>query len=100
MHKRVAKEQLDIARDDDHQYVCGSQLFPADHKLDEAVCCNHSLTCSSLMESNLYNANSSTLNKLVDSSAVLLCSSSGIKHLAPKRSEQLGCNQIVQTSAW
>jgi hypothetical protein len=63
-HKRFAAEQLDIACDDDNQYVCGSQLFPAGHKLDEAVYCNHSLTCSSLVESNLYKANSSTLNKL------------------------------------
>jgi hypothetical protein len=96
MHKSFSADQLDIACDDDNQYVCGSQLFPAGHKLDEAVCCNHSLTCSSLVESNLYKANSATLNKLADSFAVSLCSSCGTKHLAPKRSEQLGCNQILQ----
>jgi hypothetical protein len=62
MHKRFVAEQLDIACDDDNQYVCGSQLFPAGHKLNEAVYCNHSLTCSSLVEAKLYNANSSTLN--------------------------------------
>jgi hypothetical protein len=100
MHKRFAAEQLDIACDDDSQYVCGSQLFPAGHKLHEAVYCNHSLTCSSLVEANLYNANASTLNKLADSFAVSLCSSCGIEHLAPERSEQLGCDQSVQTSAW
>jgi hypothetical protein len=43
MHKRFAEEQLDIACDDDNQIVCGSQLFPAGLKLDEAVYCNHSL---------------------------------------------------------
>jgi hypothetical protein len=99
MQKRFAAEQLVIACDDDNQFVCGSQLFPAGHKLDEAVYCNHSLTCSSLMESNLYKANSSTLNKLVDSFSVLLCSSCGIEHLAPERSEQLSCNQTLQTTA-
>jgi hypothetical protein len=45
MHKRFVAEQLDIACDDDNQYVCGSQLFPVGHKLNEAVYCNHSLTC-------------------------------------------------------
>jgi hypothetical protein len=80
-------------------YVCGSQLFPAGHKLDEAVCCNHSLTCSSLVESNLCRVNSSTLIKLADSFAVSICSSCAIEHLAPKRSEQLGCNQTLQTFA-
>jgi hypothetical protein len=63
MHKCFAAEQLDIACDDDNQYVCGSHLFPSGHKLDEAAYCKHSLTCSSLVESNLYKANSSTLNK-------------------------------------
>jgi hypothetical protein len=100
MHKRFAEEQLAIACDNDNQYVCGSQLFPAGHKLEEAVYCNHSLTCSSLVEANLYNANASTLSKLADSFAVSLCSSCGIEHLAPDRSEQLGCNQTVQLSAW
>jgi hypothetical protein len=100
MHKRFAEEQLAIACDDDNQYVCGSQLFPAGHKLEEAMYCNHSLTCSSLVEANLYNANASTRSKLADSFAVSLCSSCGIEHLAPDRSEQLGCNQTVRTSAW
>jgi hypothetical protein len=100
MHKWFAEEQLAIACDNDSQYVCGSQLFPAGHKLEEAVYCNHSLTCSSLVEANLYNANASTLSKLADSFAVSLCSSCGIEHLAPDRSEQLGCNQTVRTSAW
>jgi hypothetical protein len=100
MHKRSVAELLGIACDGDNQSVCESQLFPAGHKLDEAVFCNQSLTCSSLMESNLYNANSSTLNKLADSFAVSWCSSCRIEHLAPERSEQLGCNQIVQSSAW
>jgi hypothetical protein len=58
------------------------------------------MTCSSLVEANLYNANSSTLNKLADSFAVSLCVSCGIEHLAPERSDQLGCDQSVQTSAW
>jgi hypothetical protein len=92
MPKRFTAGQLDMACDDDNQYVCGSQLFPAGHKLDEAVYCNHSLTCSLLMESNLYKANASPLNKLADSFAVSLCCSCGIEHLAPERSEQLGCN--------
>jgi hypothetical protein len=48
MHKRFAAEQLDIACANDNQYICGSQLFPEGHKLDEAVYGNHSLTCSSL----------------------------------------------------
>jgi hypothetical protein len=93
--KHVAAEQLDFACNDDNEYGCGSQLFPAGHKLDEEVYCNHSLTCSSLVESNLYKANSSTLNKLADSFAVPLYSSCGIEHLAPERSEQLGCNQTL-----
>jgi hypothetical protein len=92
MHKRFAEEQLAIACDNDNQYVCGSQLFPAGHKLKEAVYCNHSLTCSSLV-----NANAPTRSKLADSFAVSLCSSCGIEQLAPDRSEQLGCNQTVQT---
>jgi hypothetical protein len=99
MHRRFAAEQLDIACADDNQYVCGSQLFPAGHKLDEAVYGNHSLTCSSLVEFSLYKANSTTLNKLADSFAVSLCSSCGIEHLRPERSEQLVCNQTVQTAA-
>jgi hypothetical protein len=99
MHKRFAAERLDIACDDDNQYVCGSQLFPPGHKLDEAVCCNHSLTRSSLVESNLYKPNSSTRNKLADSFEASLYSSCSIEHLAPERSEQLGCNQTLQTSA-
>jgi hypothetical protein len=90
MHKLFVAEQLDIACNDDNQCVCGSQLFPDGHKLNEAVYCNHSLTCSSLVKANLYNANSSTLNKLADSFAVSLCSSCGIEHLEPERSEQLG----------
>jgi hypothetical protein len=64
MHKRFSGEQLAITCDDDHQYVCGSRLFPAGHKLDEAVYCNYSLTCSSLMDSNLYNANSCAMPTL------------------------------------
>jgi hypothetical protein len=99
MHKSFAAEQLDIACDDDNQYVCGLQLFPAHHKLDEAAYCNQSLTCSSLVESHLYKANSSTLNKLADSLAVSMCSSRGMEHLALERPEQLGCNQTLQTSA-
>jgi hypothetical protein len=73
MHNLFAAEQLDIACNNDNQYVCGSQLFPAGHKLDEAVYC--SLICSSLVESNLYKANSSTLKKLADIFSVLLWSS-------------------------
>jgi hypothetical protein len=92
MHKHFAAEQLDIACDDDNQNVCGSQVLAAGHKLDEAVHCSHSMTFSSQAESNLYKANSSTLSKLADSFAVSLCSSCRIEHLAPERSEQLGCN--------
>jgi hypothetical protein len=29
-----------------------------------------------------------------------VCSSFGIEHLAPERSEQFGCNQSIQTSGW
>jgi hypothetical protein len=101
MHKRFAAEQLDmLACANDNQYVCGSQLFPAGHKLYEAVGGNHSLTWSSPVRSSLYKANSATLNKIADSLAVSLCSSCGIEHLPPERSEQLGCNQTVQASAW
>jgi hypothetical protein len=99
MHKCFEAEQLDIACHDDDQYVCGSQLFPSGNTLDEAVYCNHSLARSSLVDSYLYKANSSTVNKLADSLAVSMCSSRGIEHLAPERSEQLDCNQTLQTSA-
>jgi hypothetical protein len=90
MQKQFAADQLDIACNYDNQYVCGSQFSLAGHILNEAVYCNHSLTCSSLVEPNLCTANSSSLNKLADSFAVWLCTSCGIKHLAPGRSEQLG----------
>jgi hypothetical protein len=69
MDKCLAAEQLDIARDDDNQYVCGSPLFPSGRKLDEAVYCNHSLTCSSLVDDNTSTVYCNKLTYLLESTS-------------------------------
>lgn len=83
------QEQLDIVRNDDCVYVCGSALFPAEHSLCKWVTCNTALSCAEPMETTLYSIGTTVAVKL--GWGKNMCSACGTDTVDSERRKEQGC---------
>ena len=107
LHKQLdveqgyAAKQLTMVLEDDPQFVCGAWLFPPEHTLSSAICCDSRLSCSSPPESMLYFAPAATLKSTLFQFSRNLCAHCGEQEVAEDRCVELGCTTLgPDTRQW
>ena len=104
LHKQLAVEQgyaakqLTMVLEDDPQLECGAWLFPPEHTLSSAICCDSRLSCNSPLESVLYFAPPATLKSALFQSSRNFCAHCGEQEVAEERCVELGCATLGPTA--